>query len=280
VAARPPARPAGKPAAAAASVPPKPAAPSAERAAPPPSQPKPPAPPAKAEAPAPPPPPPAQAPSKAPPAPARSAVPQGQLLDAFFRGAGIEPQKLDEKTAEETLHKLGQVMREVLLGITENLHVRTEQKAVLRLPNTTIQPQNNNPLKFSASVDEALANLLFRRSTEYLGAVDAVREAFTDIKQHQQTLMSAVRVAISDYVGRLDPDDLENKFTVGKRGGLMSAAHKLKYWDLYKDLYQVVTSHQPQQLPQQFLEDLARAYETEGARAGVSSTRKPQAKAS
>jgi type VI secretion system FHA domain protein len=209
------------------------------------------------------------APAPAMPARAAPAIPGG-MLDAFFRGAGLTPQKIDEKTAEEMLHGLGQVMREVILGISENLHVRTEQKTVLRLPNTTIQPQNNNPLKFSASVDEALGNLLLRRSTEYLGPVEAVRDAFADIKQHQQTLMSAVRVAISDYIGRLDPDDLENKFTSGKRGGLMSAAHKLKYWDLYKDLYQVVTSHEPQQLPQQFLEDLARAYETENTRAGLS----------
>jgi type VI secretion system FHA domain protein len=213
----------------------------------------------------------------APPA-SRAPAASSSALDAFFRGAGLAPQKVDDKAVEETLHRLGQVMREVILGITENLHVRTDQKGVLRLPNTTIQPQNNNPLKFSASVDEALSNLLLRRSAEYLGPAEAVREAFVDIKQHQQTLMSAVRVAISDYVGRLDPDELENKFTSGKRGGLMSAAHKLKYWDLYKDLYQVVTSHQPQQLPQQFLEDLARAYETENARAGGPAAGKPQSK--
>jgi predicted component of type VI protein secretion system len=78
-----------------------------------------------------------------------------------------------------------------------------------------------------------------------------------------------------DYIARLDPEELENKFSGGKRG-IMNAANKLKYWDLYKDLYQVVTQAQPGQLPQQFLEELARAYETEGARA--TSSRKSQPK--
>ena len=187
-------------------------------------------------------------------------------LDAFFRGAGLPAQKLDDKQIEQTLHRLGQIMREVILGVSENLHLRADQKNALRVPTTTIQPQRNNPLKFSASVEEALTNLLFRQSGEYLGAVDSIRETFTDIKQHQQHLLTAIRAAVADYIGRLDPEELESKFSNGKRG-IMNAANKLKYWDLYKDLYQVVANNQPGQFPQQFLEDFTRAYESEDSRA-------------
>jgi type VI secretion system FHA domain protein len=91
--------------------------------------------------------------------------------------------------------RLGQIVREVIVGVSENLHVRTDQKNTLRIPTTTIQPQANNPLKFSASVEEALHNLLFRQSSEYLSGVEAVREAFLDIKQHQQHLLAAMRSA-------------------------------------------------------------------------------------
>jgi type VI secretion system FHA domain protein len=187
-------------------------------------------------------------------------------LDAFFRGAGLPAQRLDDREAEQMLHRLGQVMRELVLGVSENLHLRAEQKNVLRVPTTTIQPQNNNPLKFSAGIEEALNNLLFRESAEYLSAVDAVRETFGDIKQHQQHLLAAMRTAVSDYVGRLDPEELESKINNG-RVGLINAANKLKYWDLFKDLYQVVSQHQPGQFPHQFIEELARAYELEESRA-------------
>jgi type VI secretion system FHA domain protein len=223
---------------------------------------------------------PAKAPAAPAPASAAGSPSASSAIDAFFRGAGLAAQKIDEREAEQMLHRLGQLMREMIVGLNENLHLRADQKSTLRIPNTTIQPQNNNPLKFSASVDEALTNLLFRQSSEYLQAVEAVREAFTDIKLHQQLVLASLRTAVSDYIGRLDPDDLENKFTNGKRGGLMSAANKLKYWDLYKDLYQVVTQGQQGQLPQQFLEEMARAYEQESTRAGAgSATRKPQARA-
>jgi type VI secretion system FHA domain protein len=200
--------------------------------------------------------------------PAQSAAPTPSL-DAFFRGAGLPVQRLDDRDAEQGLHRLGQVMREVVLGISENLHLRAEQKNVLRVPTTTIQPQNNNPLKFSAGIEEALNNLLFRESAEYLSAVDAVRETFGDIKQHQQHLLAATRTAVSDYVGRLDPEELESKINNG-RVGLINAANKLKYWDLFKDLYQVVSQHQPGQFPHQFIEELARAYELEESRAAPS----------
>jgi len=186
-------------------------------------------------------------------------------LDAFFRGAGLAAQRLDDKQAGEVLHRLGQIMREVVLGVSENLHLRAEQKNLMRVPTTTIQPRNNNPLKFSASVEETLTNLLFREAgAEYLPPVDAVREAFGDVKQHQQHLLAAMRTAVVDYVNRLDPEELESK--IGRGSALLGAANKLKYWDLYKDLFQVVAQQQPGQFPHQFIEELARAYELEESR--------------
>ncbi|HEX6997283.1 MAG TPA: type VI secretion system-associated FHA domain protein TagH, partial [Gammaproteobacteria bacterium] len=214
--------------------------------------------------------------------PALARAPSGKpttVLDAFFRGAGLSGQAVDEKQAEHVLHQLGQIMRELIVGVSENLHTRAEQKNTLRVPNTTIQPQSNNPLKFSAGVEEALHNLLFRQSAEYMPPVDAVREAFLDIKLHQQALLAAVRTALAAYVARLDPDELESKFTSGKRGALINAANKLKYWDVYKDLYQVVTQAPPSQFPPQFIEELAQAYEQEHARAAGGLRARANAKA-
>lgn len=190
-------------------------------------------------------------------------------LGAFFRGAGLAERRMDEKSTELILHRLGQLMRELVVGINEALHLRAEQKNTLRLPHTTIQPSNNNPLKFSAGVDEALDNLFFKRGPEYLSAVDAVREAFADIRTHQQVLLSAVQIALIDYVERLDPDELEQKFDRGgKRAALIGGSSKLKYWELYRDLYQIMAQHPPGDFPQVFAEELSRAYEQELARLG------------
>jgi type VI secretion system protein len=186
-------------------------------------------------------------------------------LDAFFRGAHVPAMALDAQQSEALLLRLGQLMRETIAGLTENLHLRAAQKGLLRQSNTTIQPGNNNALKFSAGVDEALNNLLFRDSKEYVDAVEAVREAFGDIRRHQQILMKAMLEAVVAYIERLDPEQLEQRFSNG-RTGIMAATAKLKYWDLFKDLYQVLAQRNPGEFPATFLEDIARTYDAEATR--------------
>ncbi len=186
----------------------------------------------------------------------------GVDLKPFFRAAGLDYQQLDARQTTLLLQRLGQLMREVVVGITETLHQRAEQKNTLRLAHTTIQPNNNNPLKFAAGVDEALHNLLFKDAAAYLSAVEAVRESFTDVRVHQHALLTGLFAAFIDFIERLDPEELQSKFDRGmKRGAILGAANKMKYWDLYSELYQVMTQHPPGQFPHLFAEELARAYE-------------------
>jgi type VI secretion system protein len=198
-------------------------------------------------------------------------------LDAFFRGAGVPTMALDEQQSEALLLRLGQLMRETIAGLTENLHLRAAQRSLLRQSNTTIQPRDNNALKFSAGVDEALNNILFRDSEQYLDAVEAVRQGFGDIRRHQQILMKAMLDAVVAYIERVEPEQLEQKFSNG-RTGIMGATNKLKYWDLFKDLYQVLAQRNPGEFPAAFLEEIARTYDAEATRvAGVRPAQKVKA---
>ena len=198
-------------------------------------------------------------------------------LDAFFRGAGLPAKTLSAAETEQVLHRLGQIMREMIVGIIDSLHMRSLQKAELKQANTTIQARDNNVLKFSASVEEAFERLLFEDSDQYLRPVESVRTAFGDLKQHQRSMLTGLNRAITDYVARFDPEHLEDKFSNGKRGSIMGAASKLKYWDLYKDLYLVLSQQASGELPQVFLEELSRAYEHEATKAAPK-TSQPAAK--
>ena len=185
-----------------------------------------------------------------------------RALEPFFRGAGLRPRALSAQQATALLQMLGQLARELIVGLQENLQVRAEHKNLVRQPHTTIQSRANNPLKFSAGIEEALDNLLFREANEYISAVESVRECFQDIRSHQQLLMSAFLAALRDYVGRLEPQEIESKIAK-KPSTLMGAANKLKYWDTYKEIYEIVTQRSPGQFPQAFIEDLVQAYELE-----------------
>ena len=130
-------------------------------------------------------PPPATRPPRARPATGRPSA----ALDAFFRGAGSaraaarrQASRADAASPRPSHARadLGTQRESALAG-------RAEKRAAR--PDPTNQPQDKNPLSVSASVDEAIANLLFRPTSEFLQAVESVREAFTDIKQHQQSLL-------------------------------------------------------------------------------------------
>ena len=182
-------------------------------------------------------------------------------VEAFCRGAGIDPNSLPLEAQHALLKLAGQTMREVVLGLMDVLKGRADQKNRFRLTQTTIQPSENNPLKFSASVDEALLKLLDVNNTRYLGVVDAVRDSFADLRTHQVALSAAIQAGIDELMNRIEPGELQERFDRGlKRGALLGAANKMKYWDLYTEFYHVLNQRNEQHLPTLFAEEVARTY--------------------
>jgi type VI secretion system FHA domain protein len=183
-------------------------------------------------------------------------------LFAFLKGAGIAPRKLGRKESAAMLHRAGRLMRELAIGLRHGVEQRAKQKKLMRLGTTTIQPQANNFFKFSASVDEALENLFFLEKPEYLSAVEAVREAFDDISSHERALMQAMYAALSEYLDKLDPDEIEQSCDDGgKRGSLLGGSNASKYWNRYSTLYARLAHQPPGQLPPDFLQAFTEAYE-------------------
>lgn len=205
-------------------------------------------------------------PEKAEPERLRRAAESGSAepssgVEAFCRGAGIDPANLPADTQNVLLTLAGQMLRESVLGLMDGLKGRSDLKSRLRLNQTTIQPGENNPLKFSASVDEAVLKLLDPHGSRYLGPIEAIRESFADIRTHQTALVDAIRAAVDELMNRIEPSELQERFDRGlKRGPLLGATNKMKYWDLYTEFYQVLNQRSEQGLPTLFSEELARTY--------------------
>lgn len=195
-----------------------------------------------------------------------------RALELFLAGAGVKPDSIAGHTPAEVLQASGKLLRCLVGGLMELLRDRSHMKDTLRLPQTVMQAANNNPLKFSPSLDEALRYLLNDRSdAAYLAAEDAVRAGFRDLRQHEQALVKAMNQALQDYVDRFDPEELKVQFDKGlKRSGLLSGANKLKYWELYEESYPALTQREDGGPPQLFSEGFARAYvqELDSSRGG------------
>jgi type VI secretion system FHA domain protein len=196
----------------------------------------------------------------------RRAVPVGPL-DAFFAGAGIEAPKLNPRQAARLMQRLGRLTRELVAGTIDCLHLRAIQKAQLKQGNTVIQPRENNPLKFSANVNEGLARLLLDESDEYMNPVDAVRAVFRDLATHQRAMLTGMRDALDEYLDRLEPETIERGSASGRMGALMSAANKHRYWEIYKEVYSGLVDRPADEFPRAFLDELSKAYEREASKA-------------
>jgi type VI secretion system FHA domain protein len=188
-----------------------------------------------------------------------------RALALLLEGAGIKAEAIAGRTPSEVLMGSGKLLRVMVSGLMALLRERSHMKETFRLPQTMMQAAQNNPLKFSPSVDEALRYLFNDRGEgAYLSAEDAVRAGFQDVRQHEQALVKAMLQAVQDYVERFDPEELKNRFDKGlKRGGLLSGGNKLKYWELYEESYPALTQREDGRPPQLFSEEFARAYSTE-----------------
>ena len=194
---------------------------------------------------------------------AAKAADPNDLLQVFLSAAGIDPDDLHPSVdANEVMTNAGQVLAELVAGVTDLLVARSNAKSMFRLDQTTVLPRHNNPLKLSESNADSLKQLLVGREGEYLGPLDSVREAARDLRFHHDALIAGMIKAFGEFIDRFDPSELEDAFrNTQERKPMFDALAKRKYWDLYCDLYPIMTQSGTAGLPQQYSEDFVANYE-------------------
>lgn len=195
--------------------------------------------------------------------PQRVSASDGDLYDTFLQAAGLSRSDIHPTVdPRDIMQNAGVVLQELVHGITDLLNARSQVKSDFNLDQTTVMPQMNNPLKLSSNSGEAVKQLLLGQEGEYLGPHDSVKEAYKDLRHHHDAMMTGMSTAFSEFVERLDPDELQEHFDQSlDRKPLFSAFNQLKYWQLYCDLYPIVTQKGTASLPQQLAEDFVQAYD-------------------
>ena len=185
------------------------------------------------------------------------------LVDAFFDGADISRSEIHPSVdPEDVMRNAGQVLNEFITGMAELLKCRANLKSIFRLDQTTTLPRHNNPLKLSKDVRSAMRQLLVGEEGEYLGSVDAVKEVFRDLKFHHEAVLAAMNISFGEFADRFDPDELQENFDrTLKKKPLFNALNQLRYWQLYCDLYPIMTQRGSGQFPHMFGEEFVRTYE-------------------
>ncbi len=191
-------------------------------------------------------------------------IAEDKAVGILLEAAGLQPSDLAGTVPSEVLQTAGKLLRGFVSGLTELIHERTRLKESFRLPQTLIQGKQNNPLKFSPTTEDALKFLLGNRTESYLPALEAIEVTFREIQQHERAVPKAMLYALKEFLERFDPDELRSQFDQGlKRGSLLSGTNKLKYWELYRECFHVLTQAEDGKAPEAFSNEFARAYEHE-----------------
>ena len=201
------------------------------------------------------------APTPAAPTPAGSgAAPD---FAALLQAAGLEGARVTPELSQQ----FGQILRVVVAGLMDVLRARDKIKDEFRMRMTTYKQADNNPLKFSVNVEDALHNLLVKRNAAYLGPVEAFEDAFLDVRNHQMAMLAGVRVAYEAMLAEFDPDRLQEDFDrVAKSGNFLGGGAKAKYWDLYRTRFHDMVKDADSSFRHLFGDDFAKAYEEQLAR--------------
>jgi type VI secretion system protein len=176
--------------------------------------------------------PPAEAAVRAPSA-VNTAAANAALFKQFLKGAGISDEALvSPEEIPAVMQSLGALFRDLVDGMMTVLRARSELKSQLRVTVTTLRPVDNNPLKFSASVEDALRILFARKHAGFIDPQEAVREGYSDIMNHQLAMVAGMQASLAELLKRFAPQTFEKPFEEG-----IVFQKKAKCWDAYSKAY-------------------------------------------
>jgi len=154
------------------------------------------------------------------------------------------------------LRAAGAALRAAIAGLRALLIARADVKREFRIEQTMLRAAGNNPVKFAATEEAAIAALL-------AGAGGAgprsVEETVADLTAHQVATLAATQAAARALLDRLAPAALEAQEQGG--GGLFGAGREKRLWEAYKRLHQQVTEQFDDDFDSAFGKSFARAYE-------------------
>ena len=103
--------------------------------------------------------------------------------------------------------------------------------------------------------------MFIQQSKAYKKPMDAMREGFEEIADHQLALLAGIRAAFKSMVKRFDPTALEKQFDRQAKGSIPLNLGKGKYWNAYTGYYKNLTDNMENSFQQLFGDQFVQAYE-------------------
>ncbi len=192
-----------------------------------------------------------------------------ELLQAFLAGAGISNLDKPIELTPQLMNQIGQLLRMSTQGTLDLLLARALMKREMRAEMTMISPRENNPLKLSPNVEAALIHLLLPKAKEqgFMPPLQAMKDAYNDLRSHQFGFMAGMRAALTGILGRFNPSQLEKR--LGQKtlvDSVFSLNRKANLWDMFTDRYSDISHEAEEDFHVMFSKEFLKAYEAQIAK--------------
>lgn len=190
-----------------------------------------------------------------------------ELLRAFLAGAGVPNLNIPGGLTPQTMNLFGQLLRESAQGTLDLLLARALTKREVRAEMTMIVARENNPLKFSPNVEVALSHLLAPQGHGFMMPLQAMKDAYDDLRSHQFGFMAGMRAALAGVLERFNPEQLEQRLTQKTMiDSLLPMHRKSKLWDLFSERFTDISKEAEDDFQALFGKEFLRAYEAQVAK--------------
>lgn len=179
---------------------------------------------------------------------------------AFLDALDCDNLNISDAELQETMARMGRVMRAMIMGLREILMTRTAIKSEFRIEQTMISLKGNNALKFSISPEQAIEALVRPRVRGYLEAEEATTEALQDIKAHEVAMVSGMEAALKGVLASLDPEQLATHIENSSSFSNLLKGKKARYWEIYEKMYAQISDQAENDFHDLFSKAFARAY--------------------
>ena len=185
-----------------------------------------------------------------------------QLVQAFLQGAGLPKDMIPQRLTPEFMNIVGSMLLTAMQGTVDLITARAATKREVKAEMTLILPTHNNPLKFVPDGNAALIHMLGKQIPGFLGPIEAMQDAFNDLRTHQVGIFAGMRAALAEVLQRFNPADVEKSLEqLPMIDSIMRAHRKAKLWDLYDHQFKKIFAEAEEDFDVIFGSAFAAAYE-------------------
>jgi type VI secretion system FHA domain protein len=182
------------------------------------------------------------------------------VLEAIAAAAGLPEGSLAQGNPLETATEIGRALNVLGEELSGLLQARAVARRSVRSGQVTmIGREDNNPLKFMPTPDQALGAMFGPPRPGFQRGSTAIRAAFADIKRHQYATHAAIQPALARLLDDLAPETIEARV---KSSGLLSN-RRARAWETFVERWDAKAQAHENGMLDVFLTYFAEAYDRE-----------------